>query len=218
MTTDRAVRGENPVSQNLLKGWAREGVRPPPGRRSSHAPAILRSVIEEDDVADRAAAIRQAKFNIGIAERLRFLGERRNGFSRRWCRARDRNRSNRSRWGCCGRFRDGQRGGRCHSLHSRRRCVLGVVNLQANERDDAKGNGNPCLSIHKNWPRGYSQTQRFECGSGLCAATIEASRPLPLLGGTGSCPRPPHGLQRARRQTPSQLPRITPCVSSASKK
>ena len=65
-------------------------------RIQDYAPAIFRRVTEEDDVADRAAAIRQAKFNIGIAERLRFLGERRNGFSRRWCRARDRNRSNRS--------------------------------------------------------------------------------------------------------------------------
>ena len=67
---------------------------------------------------------------------------------------------------------------------------------------DAKCDGNPCLSIHRYFGRGYSQTD---------AVVPRCPRR------TGSRPCPPHGWQRARRFNPIHVPRTTPNVSTASK-
>jgi hypothetical protein len=82
------------------------------------------------------------------------------------------------------------------------------VNLPEHEADDAKRNGNPGLSVHKEIGGGYSQTNPSTWD--VAIALIDS--------GTGSSPCPPQGWQRAIRFTPSQLPRKRPCRSTASRK
>jgi len=76
------------------------------------------------------------------------------------------------------------------------------------EASDAQYDGNPRGSIHKIGRGRYSQ-----------ASDSVASRIQICFGsGTGSCPQPPQGWQRASRFNPSQPPRRKRCVSTASKK
>ena len=80
------------------------------------------------------------------------------------------------------------------------------ISVPADQPENANGNGNPGLAIHKTCPPGYSQMVATAC------------LPPAQRGGTGSCPRPPHGLQRPNRQIPSQVPRKNPWVSNAWRK
>ena len=124
--------------------------------------AVFPRVLEQHRFTNPRAPIRQAKFDIFIPQRLRFLGERRNGRNgrRRWDRPGRRANGRRLRSSGRGRtFRRGSRRRRDNRPHGRRRHVFRVVDLQRDEPNYAKGDGNPCLSIHKRCPRGYSQTK-----------------------------------------------------------
>jgi hypothetical protein len=97
------------------------------------------------------------------------------------------------------------------------------VNLPRHEPDYAKTNDNPRSSIHndKSSLSGYSAepgpTVKLDsrCSTPTAAGKFNAKF-LPL--GTGSNPHPPQGWHRARRFNPSQLPRLIPWVSTASRK
>ena len=83
--------------------------------------------------------------------------------------------------------------------HRRRRHILRVVNLQRDEPNYAKGDGNPGLSIHTRCPTGYSQTK---CAARSAPAGEDVRHRIVTLAAPGvTAAKPAQSQPRSAKKT-----------------